>query len=523
MPNIQNMLYGIEESFVRPSILCVLKDVKRTLCLNPDIYMQISQDDGIKKKVNNLGELRGNNNNKEEWLYVEWEEESIDSKTLSTLPINPEYKPIWEDKDIHANCRVMYQARRLNIKCKYRTISKSSALSVANLFRIMTSNDNHTHKHNLEYFYHIGHTVSDLLKEISHLKNLREAEEDKLTLEEYLKSTMDIRVDLAHTHDGNGNKSEIICRERQNGVIGFFSNDVYNVTPEYDDEYNQYSIDFDYSILYDKPISILSKFPILIYNSIIDEKFREVDRPDDVHPHADYGRSLYYAYNAVTPRKTLKPLANFDFLRIPKDDNPILPKPPRFITRLFSVIVVVDDNDKHELFNLDDIPGIKFKDDVKDFIISEGEYVGTLLNSIFYIELYEDFNKISTNKIIVDENGNLRTTEEMNIKKTYRVMFNILINIDMLAPKHSRRINKYLTANLNESVLENSVIKDPLIFMYLNTFNINTPYVDSEDVMKYYKETIGYRLIDRLWEAMRTVAYHQIIVLPYYLLDEKED
>lgn len=522
MPNIQNMLYGIEESFVRPSILCVLKDIKKILCLDPNIYLQISQDDGIKKKVNRVGELKGDNNNKEEWIYVEWEEESIDSKTLSTLPINPEYKPIWEDKDIYANCRVMYQARRLNIRCKYRTLSKSSAQSLANIFRIMTSNDNHTHKHNLEYFYHLGHTVTDLLKEISHLKNLREQEEDKLTLQDYLNKTMDVRADLALTHDGNPNKVELICRERQNGVIGFFSSDVYNITPEYDDEYGQYSIDFDYSILYDKPISILSKFPILVYNSIIDEKFRLATTLDDVHPHADYGRSLQSTYTITTPNRTLKPLTNFDFITIPKEDTPlILPKPPRFITRLFSTIVVVNDEDKKELFNINDIPGIKFKDEVRDFIISEGDNVGTLLNSIFYIELFEDFNKIGNNKITIDTEGNLRTTEDMNIKKTYRVMFNILINIDMLPPKHARRISRYMENNLDESVIENKLIKDPLVFMYLNTFNINTPYVDKNNVMKYSKETIGYTVIDRLWEVMRTVAYNQIIVLPYNMLDEK--
>ena len=218
----------------------------------------------------------------------------------------------------------MYQARRLNIKCKYRTLSKSSAQSLANIFRIMTSNDNHTHKHNLEYFYHLGHTITDLLKEISHLKNLREQEEDKLTFQDYLNKTMDVRADLALTHDGNPNKVELICRERQNGVIGFFSNDVYNVTPEYDDEYGQYSIDFDYSILYDKPISILSKFPILVYNSIIDEKFRLATTLDDVHPHADYGRSLQSTYTITTPKRTLKPLTNFDFITIHKEDTPLL-------------------------------------------------------------------------------------------------------------------------------------------------------------------------------------------------------
>jgi predicted flavoprotein YhiN len=55
----------------------------------------------------------------------------------------------------------------------------------------------------------------------------------------------------------------------------------------------------------------------------------------------------------------------------------------------------------------------------------------------------------------------------------------------------------------------------------LYTFNINTPYVDENNVMKYSKETIGYTIIDRLWEVMRTVAYNQIIVLPYNMLDEK--
>lgn len=517
MIDVKIPLHSMEESVVRPIVVSVIQDILKLLGLPTDIYLQLTEDDKIKKKVNQLGELKGDNNNKTQWVYATWEEESEPEFELSTIPANPDFKPIWEDEDIGGRAMPVYHPRKLNIKFKYYTLSKSGIQSIINTLRVMTSNDGHTNRHDLEYFYNTGNYFTNLLIVINDLKNKRENDQNQLDLEGYIGKTFDDRVDLTYTLDGDLNKAEVVIREAQLECNGYIEDDVYNIQPNKEEEYNQWSVEFNYTLSYEKPISLNLRYPIMIYNTLLPERYRITVKRKDNRPTAYRTGRMSSIYKVVEKDTTLKPLTNNDFISIPKSDVVRLPDGPSIVSRLFCVLCQIDINKPTELFNINDIPGIRFKEDIKKLLLeSEYPYVGDLLKSVFYIELYENEDKRSKIKVIMDKEGNLTASEPLDIKKTYRVMFNIMNNLGYLDIAASGRLTKYIKNQIDESYTS-----DPFNIVYKEIFNINTPYASQIEKMKYATEDIRYGLKQPHYANMKTKAWGHVIITRQILEEKK--
>lgn len=522
MISIKIPLHGLEESAIRPIIVSVIDDLKRNIGVSPDIYLQLTEDDKIKKKVNRLGELRGDNNAKDQWIEAVWEEITEPDMELSKMPINGDFKPIYQDPDVNSKIIPLYHRRRLNIRFKYYTISKSTIQAIANNLRVMTVNDKNTAKHDLEYHYTLGHFVSNLLIEINTLKNLREPEDKRLELEDYINKTFDDRVDLSYSYDGELYKSELIIKEAQLECVGFIEDDVYNIQPNYDDSLGQWTLEFQYVLTFEKPISLYLEYPILIYNSLIGEYYRTLQKSYKKNYRAQYTGRMLGVNKIIDKQNSLKPLTNDDFLTIPKNDVVKLPRTIRFLNRMFSVLCILNPDDLTELFNINDLPGLRFKEDIKAFLLnSEYPYIGKFLYSMFYIELYENNQKMMNIEVLLDPEGNLRTNKPLNIKKIYRVMFNVVNDLSRLDFNAQKRITKYIQDDIESKTVDGVLVGDPINFIYYNIFNVNTDYIDKYDRRKYATEDIKYGLKKPLWDTMRTKAYGTIIAMNY-LLEEKE-
>lgn len=521
MINIKIPLHGIEESVIRPVIVSVIDDIKKNIGLKPDIYLQLTEDDKIKKKVNRLGELRGDNNTKDQWIEATWEEVTEPEFELSPIPVSPDFTPIYKDDDIEAKIVPVYHRRRLNIQFKYYTMSKSTVLAISNNLKTMTANDKQTNKHDIEYHYTLGMFVTSLLMEINNLKNLREIDKNKIELEDYINKTFDDRADISYTYDAELYKSELVIKEAQLECIGYIEDDVYNIQPQLDDSLGQWTLEFQYVLTFEKPINLIIKYPILIYNTLIAEQFRNLTKQYKHNKTAiKTGRQLGI-HKVTEPEESLKPLTNDEFLTIPKTDNINLPPVTRYLTRLFSVLCILNPDDTSELFNINDLPGLRFKDDIKSFLLeSEYPYVGKFMFSMFYIELYENEKKVMNNEVLMDEKGNLRSSKPLDIKKTYRVMFNIVNNLSHMDFNGQRRISKYIQSDIDSKTVDGMLVGDPINIVYYNIFNVNTEYMSQYDKRKYATEDIKYGFKRPLWDIMKTKGFGHIIVMRH-LLDKK--
>jgi hypothetical protein len=273
------------------------------------------------------------------------------------------------------------------------------------------------------------------------INRIKSSVDGEKTLEEYMTEVFDNRLSLEYPEDFNVIESSIDIKEVNKNVLGSITSDLSSIQREYDKEKSIYSVSFTYKLSYLKPVSLKYCYPIMVYNQHLDDSFFEfIENKEELVVPMD-GMTEYFQ---DLDRRDLKIELNSYYPTIPSYDNFVLPKPELDTARLFTVLISIDSDNKRELFNLEDISDqIDFKDEIIDMITdSEYLYMNKIHQSPLYIELYKDGKKDIENEILIDSNLNITTRDDMDIKSTYRVVFNIVTNMTRLTFKTKKRLGK---------------------------------------------------------------------------------
>jgi len=458
-------LLGIETSIDRPILIDVVNDLKNKIGISRSIKYFLDEEDHIDRSKNKIGNIDDNSSPRSKYIVTEVVEDSTEDTDLSMFITRPDHQPIYIDNDIEASIRPIYHRRDLTITFKYFDKSKSGVNAILNKLRVLTASDGMYLTHMLEYSYSLPIYILQLIEHINTLKNLRLT--TPVELEDYFNNNMDNRLDVTNFLNGDTLKSDVVIREAQSDVLGWITTDLHNIKKEYNEDTNNWSIEFEYKLTYEKPISLILMYPILVYNTLIDPGYRPINNTQPIPKkgvRSPGNKDLYELGNSSPNRLTLRP--NELYLKIPKEDNLELTHQPAMMNRLFTTVTVVDVTDDTLLFNLSDLPGIGFKQQVHDFLISERVYINTMYETLFYIELYEGRHK-SSNGITLDSTGLLRSTLPLDPKINYRVAFNMVNDLSILKPATKTRVKNY----------------------FLEELNISTDYIDMvHDIDKLVKE-----------------------------------
>lgn len=533
-------LQAIEETITRNIQISVVSDIKKLLGISHDVYTIYDEKDNTIKTKNSLGEVKGHNTFKEDIFNVDMEETTEEGHELTLVVYRPDFKPIYQDEDINAKITPIYLPRKLEFKIKYSNRSKSKLYSIANKLKLFTSTDGMYKLHDLEYHYVIPNFVLKLLMHFNNLKNLRYDDGDKLALENYIDKYFDNRVDVIHTLDANFNKSNVTIREAQVEAEGYIQDDTHGVQVEFDETFNMYYIEFTYGLTYEKPVSLLVEYPIMVFNNVIDKQFRTfIGTNEKNNPRAKPVKGRGDMVELTSRYNVIDSFNSTYYIRLPYYDDEVIPKPTMYITRVFSVLLRVDENDPTYLLNIkDELPKVKIKDDFLKFIIkSEYPYVGNEYESFIYLELFKDSKKDYKNKVIMEDSGVVRSNEILDIKSTYRLVFNIVSNLNKIHPKGRERFKDFVKSQLDVNENKSSIsmknhldywntipaekfyplfIRDNLITDYLTFFQYNT--YDISNAVKNSKNflDVPFRLTGGIEHMVaKTVMQHGIIAHPF--------
>ena len=441
------MLQGLEETVTRPIQIIVANDIKKLLGLGRDIYIAFDPtDERIAKIKNQLGDIDHDNTTFEEYILLETEESTEEGTELYMTTVKPDTYPIYQDIEIDSYIQAINQRRQLDFTFTYRNKSKSLVHSLANKLKLMTGDDGMYYRHELEYGYNIPPFVIKLLSHFNDLKNKRKRPDRQLSFSDYLARTFDTRLDLGGNLGKGIDNYTLYIREAQVNLEGYISDSVHDIKPEFDENLNHWGITFRYRITFDKPVGLLLNYNMMVWNTPIAKEFRDFQHLENTSNRAVHPRSLRGVNLTTIGHPIWHTRPRKDYLTIPMEDNR-LPNliTPRYLTRMFSVLTMVDSNDPTLLFNIDEIPNYRFKKSVHDMLLkSEYKWVGIPCCSIIFISLICGEVEQYENRIIMDAEGNLRTTKPMDVTKTYRVMFSLLNDLDMLNPGSTRRINRFI-------------------------------------------------------------------------------
>lgn len=509
MITLRTDLFGVEETITRPVLILVVSDIKKILGLEKDIFTTYDMKDSLVKKKNQQGKVEGDNTVKNDYITIEYDEESEEDNDTSLIPIRPDFFHIYRDNDLDTTFIPIYHSRKINIRFKFSTKSKGKAYAITNKLRLLTSDQGYYRRHKLEYHYVLSEYVVKLLLHLYNLKYNRI--NDKVPFEEYLAMTFDDRLDSTNTLDGVAEKSSLVIREAQTDIPGYIEDDLHNIKPEYDEGTGYYTFEFSYSFIYEKPVTLLLKYHILVYNQVIDKMFRTFIK-DSWRVKPDYNKPMTeriqpgHDITYVDRTSDVFRIRNNNYyITLPDFDNESLPKGEYYLNKMFSVLSIVDELDRTLLFNLNDIPKIEFKTWMLQYILfSEREFITKKLESIFYIELFED-RKRSDVVVELLEDGTLRTKTELDLTKTYRVVFNVINDLNLLSFASKKRLKYYLLNNMDNYVDGNEFINTvscKIVLSYLFLIGYTDEYINNLINELYKIVANGGDIFNKLFESM---------------------
>lgn len=461
-------LYGMENTVTRPISIIMAGAVKELMNIAKDVPTVFDGNDPIFRTMDSRGEVKGMNTTLQEQMEVTFTDNPEDGAELNLTHLRPDKQPIFADDSIDACIIPMYQNRKIIMEVKYYNKSQSKIMAIINRLRIYLATDEHYIRRDLEYNYVIPNYVCKLIMKMNELKN--NVDIPKIELEDYLVNSCDQRLTLNYPEDGRFENTYLAIREVQCDVQAWLSDDLASINSEEDKDKKMHLITLNFEFYYEKPIGLYLKYPILVYNQFLGKEFiKTVPRYTTPNPKAirPYGGGAISMFG--NPQSALTTLPGMGYLTLPKYDRMNLPDNNRSLVRMLSVLVIVDPLNKRFLFNLYDMDDeIKFTDDIIKFLCeSEGEFVSEFRKSIFYVELYKNKQIDPTNKVKILRNGDVVTTEDMDLRATYRVVFNILIDLDMLTADAKRRIKEYLA-----SIAVDSKTVDNISSAYITILNI---------------------------------------------------
>lgn len=464
-------LHNIESSVDRPVLIRVVEDVRKFLGFNKSVYYNIDENDKVDKEKNPLGDIESYSSPQTEKIEISNVENTEEDTELSLAIINPDYQDIYIDKDIDAAFRPLHIKKRHTLTFKYFNKSKSKVNNLINRLRVKPTSSDWSVIHNLEYSYVLPGYLSNLLIEINTLKNTRLV--SPVDLNQYINNTFDRRVDMINPEDGDVLKVDIGIKEIQQNVLGLIKTPMGNIKKEFDEEEASWFVEFEYEFTYDSPIQLLVHYPLVVYNNLISKKYREVlnlTKPatctDGIYTKGSQG--LMDISKAKVSQYLAAPKNSY-YKSIPAEDSFHAQKPDPYTVRILSILTTVDDDDASALFNINDIPKIRFKDTILDFMKTEYQFMSRPYESIFFFELIKDGVKDYSNKIIVDADLNLRTEFDMDLKSIYRVMINATIDLNILKPNNLKRIEDYVLA-VQATLPESELV--PLVDFFLELLNV---------------------------------------------------
>lgn len=488
---------GIDDSITRPVSLGILNDIKNILYVNKDIRTKLSNqiDSFITNEQWNPIKLEDNSPKMEDIKFSV--NENVRSESLITTSNNyNDYKAILHDTDIDAFIRPIYVESEIEFTIKYRSRSKTSANNLINMLKLNIIDNETMTLHNIEYMFYIPSSLLELFLDISRLKH--NVIQDDSNYEDYLINNSDGRLSMVGGLDGTTSNMNIVVKEKQRDIVGYFEDSIIDVKSEYDDSNGTWEAELSYKITYNKPTALTVFYPPLIYNQLLPKKYL-ILKNNRYDANRESSRTYIgeidkpftngYRLDAVMGNQ----INDTDFISIPNFDNykPSLKQP--YLIRTFSLLLSITNDDKRTLFNLNELPEYDINPLFIEFIrTSEWSHICTRYKSIFYLELLENGKFVKDGILNIDENLNVYSNIDLDLTKTYRVMFNICSDTLILDSRARLRLIN------NENIL-NTV---------LTALDVN-----DVDKLEYLKKDEKIKIYDGNKKSpMYTVMINQILV-----------
>lgn len=427
MPRIKVPLPVTYENISRPVAMSIAQDVKKLLRIPDDVpvyvtneFDTINQPDGFGVSSEGSNEATFEANRR---LRVVATEQIKHNSILNENIRNNEEPPFLEDRRLGFSLRPNYVQSEITLSFKYTAETRRQAVEWRDQFTSDRGEERESIQHQVKYHIPFQDGIWEL---VSHIHQLREKTAGYgQTFEEYVReiSLRDLVPLGAKDHDTN--KLILAVYEGQVQAQGWFEFDeVPQETKVGEDA--AWEIQFSYKAVYKRPRHFYIAFPLLIHQSMIAKKYRDVRLNFSVEEVRKNGPIGIRALDVLDGNvDNLPPPA--DGIRFPYWDEWIpgyKRVPPRTLPAA-TWLVQLDPKDPQDILSLRELPHVYLTKEVDDYFVSIHKTLNKRSGGSCLITLYQDDTPMAEETITIDEQLRVRAVSPLDLRKTYhlRLMF----------------------------------------------------------------------------------------------------
>lgn len=482
MPNISVTVQETKQSILRPVVLDIVRQIleitkipQSTPILYPDDVGQVAQP-GSTIDPNDKQKNIFPNNDK---VTIEVEEDFDPANILSSAVFTTEHNPIFHDTDIGVYIKPVYSSNIVSINFKYKTKSKSMANRWRDDIQQRTSAGREMNLHQISYHYTLPVAVVAIAKEIHRLREAVDGYTE--TFAKYFQNKSTSR--LTEVSDMGGTFSQPAIAETQKRIVGQFNFAAAPEKIENDEDGSGWIGSFTYTFKYDKPIACNMKYPVMVHNQVLSEKYRPSEGSYNLDDHPESNSTSFNSMRNFEAQLQAGLYSGPDLgIVLPKFDEFTPSSIPTGTISVFSALCQISQDDKKSLINFKQLGDINIQPDVLEFIEkSEYPFITKPYQSILQLDLYRRNALATAGLIVVDQNLDAKSINDLSLRTSHRVRFSIVANIGLLSPAAIERLKLYpkalvaiLTA-INEGLRNNPGFQD-LIYK---------TYITRDDIYKY--------------------------------------
>ena len=477
MPNVTLPLPNIENTVTHAAVADLAEQVQKLLELgyvNELVFVDSqgntatpSSFKGVKNVPNDRYARYGGNSR----LWIEATEETNVSGWTTMVIERDENYPFFIDSEVGVNIQPVPLPTDLTLKIKFRTPNRDEAVRwrdslISRLARVMEGV-----QHTLTFSMNLSPATWNLLHEIYCLRE--EKAPYGQTFLEYLQSKSS--PDLTLVSEASGEQTNLSFRRRLGRVNGKFKVSPLPERPTYNSDGGVWECMIEYTVTYDKPIQCRVRYPIMVHNNFLPDKYI-VSSNTDPNPY-NHKRNLSLSQQALLGFEYNLNGYNCSqdaFIQIPSIDDFI----PQVITKgtatILMVLLRLESPTDRKLFNLKELGSVVLDPDILEFLQkSEYSYLNQPFKSFFGVNLYRDQDLVRPDSLYVDKDLNVMSVEDLDLRKSYRVRLNLVVDTCLLPHTCHDRLNAYPKALIKYVRAVNEAVRHNVDFVrYTTHYNL---------------------------------------------------
>lgn len=374
-------------------------------------------------------EQRQNNLTSDMKFMVEIEEEFLNPNTTNIR--QPDNYPLFIDKQLKVIIKPVRTLIKSTISVVVNAKDKVQILNWMRRIQNQIWQDGVTHYHEIDYHYPLPKVIASQLIHIHELREKVDGYDEDFG--EWISKHFIKGWDVIANQKGDG--KQLVIREKQVNIYGWFNFDYEPVRPEKESENaGGWECKFDYSFYYERPESMVIDFPLVIHNQLISSEYFTKERPHHLNTFARYASTSDNALFQVGLPYTQQQWQPAPGIPYPSynDWKPI--NEPNGYLQISRSLIQLDPTDKRWVTNLDDLSDeFVFKKEVLDFMASSGKRIFHMNESVFHVVVYRWDNRLSGKLLQLEENMKISTTVDLKLRDMYHVCTYILSDITKIS------------------------------------------------------------------------------------------